>query len=39
MLRRKDGQVWLMPRNPSYEPIRGDQAQILGKVVGVLRML
>ncbi|MFJ1808279.1 MULTISPECIES: transcriptional repressor LexA [unclassified Streptomyces] len=39
VLRRQDGQVWLMPRNPAYEPIRGDQAQILGKVVGVLRLL
>ncbi|MEU8575019.1 transcriptional repressor LexA [Streptomyces asoensis] len=39
MLRRQDGEVWLMPRNPAYEPIRGDQAQILGKVVGVLRLL
>ncbi|MCX4706735.1 transcriptional repressor LexA [Streptomyces sp. NBC_01373] len=39
VLRRQEGQVWLMPRNPAYEPILGDQAQILGKVVGVLRML
>ncbi|MFH9968543.1 transcriptional repressor LexA [Streptomyces mirabilis] len=39
VLRRQDGQVWLMPRNPAYEPIPGDQAQILGKVVGVLRLL
>ncbi|MFF4139707.1 LexA family protein, partial [Streptomyces mirabilis] len=38
VLRRQDGQVWLMPRNPAYEPIPGDQAQILGKVVGVLRL-
>ncbi|MFE2971925.1 LexA family protein [Streptomyces sp. NPDC059340] len=38
MLRRQDGQVWLMPRNPAYEPIPGDDAQILGKVVGVLRL-
>ncbi|MGW1028512.1 transcriptional repressor LexA [Streptomyces sp. NPDC002577] len=38
-LRRQEGQVWLMPRNPAYEPIPGDQAQILGKVVGVLRRL
>ncbi|WOX16020.1 transcriptional repressor LexA [Streptomyces sp. N50] len=38
-LRRQDGQVWLMPRNPAYEPIPGDGAQILGKVVGVLRLL
>ncbi|MFF2519324.1 transcriptional repressor LexA [Streptomyces sp. NPDC058086] len=39
VLRRQDGQVWLMPRNPSYSPIPGDEAQILGKVVGVLRLL
>ncbi|MCX5052402.1 MULTISPECIES: transcriptional repressor LexA [unclassified Streptomyces] len=39
VLRRQDGQVWLMPRNPAYEPIRGDEARILGKVVGVLRVL
>ena len=38
-LRRRDGQVWLMPRNPAYEPIPGDGAQILGKVVGILRLL
>jgi repressor LexA len=39
VLRRQDGQVWLMPRNPLYSPIPGDEAQILGKVVGVLRLL
>ncbi|AWW36008.1 repressor LexA [Streptomyces cadmiisoli] len=39
VLRLQDGRVWLMPRNPSYEPIPGDEAQILGKVVGVLRLL
>lgn len=38
-LRRQDGRVWLMPRNSAYEPIPGDQAQILGKVVSVLRQL
>ncbi|WP_055495387.1 transcriptional repressor LexA [Streptomyces sp. TP-A0356] len=38
-LRRQEGQVWLMPRNPAYEPIPGSQVQILGKVVGVLRVL
>ncbi|MCW7940812.1 LexA family transcriptional regulator [Streptomyces hygroscopicus] len=38
-LRRQDGQVWLMPRNRAYEPIPGDQVKILGKVVGVLRVL
>ncbi|GAA2288961.1 LexA repressor [Streptomyces ruber] len=38
-LRRRDGQVWLMPRNPAYEPIPGGEAVILGKVVSVLRQL
>lgn len=36
-LRRKDGHTWLMPENPDYEPIDGDHAQILGKVVAVIR--
>ncbi|MFJ9713644.1 transcriptional repressor LexA [Streptomyces sp. NPDC101234] len=39
VLRRQGGRVWLMPRNPSYDPIPGDDARILGKVVGVLRVL
>jgi len=30
-------QVWLMPRNPAYEPISGNEATILGRVVTVLR--
>lgn len=38
-LRRQAGEVWLMPRNPAYQPIPGDQVQILGKVVGLLRRL
>ena len=36
-LRRKDGHVWLMPENPDYEPIDGDGAELLGKVVAVIR--
>ncbi len=36
-LRRKDGHTWLMPENPDYEPINGDQAQLLGRVVAVIR--
>ena len=36
-LQRKDGHTWLLPENPNYEPIDGDQAQILGKVVAVVR--
>ncbi|MEV5969441.1 transcriptional repressor LexA [Streptomyces sp. NPDC051921] len=31
--------VWLKPANPAYEPIPGDEAVILGKVVSVLRRL
>jgi repressor LexA len=37
--KRKDGHVWLMPHNPAYQPINGDEATILGKVVTVLRRL
>ena len=34
---RRDGHVWLMPHNPAYAPIPGDEATILGRVVTVLR--
>ncbi len=37
--RRKDGHVLLMPHNAAYEPIPGDDAVILGRVVTVLRKL
>lgn len=33
------GHMWLLPHNPSYSPILGDYATILGKVVTVLRSL
>jgi repressor LexA len=36
-LKRSDGHVWLMPHNPAYAPILGDEATIVGKVVAVLR--
>lgn len=36
-LRRKNGETWLLPENDDYEPIDGREAQILGKVVGVVR--
>ncbi|MGO1173508.1 MAG: transcriptional repressor LexA [Actinomycetaceae bacterium] len=39
VLSRRDGHVWLLPRNSSYAPIPGDDATILGKVVAVLRTL
>lgn len=35
--KRADGHVWLLPHNPLYEPIAGDEALILGRVVTVLR--
>jgi repressor LexA len=35
--KRRDGHVWLTPHNPAYEPIPGDDATILGRVVTVLR--
>ena len=38
-LKREDGKIWLMPHNAAYEPIPGDSATILGKVVAVLRRL
>jgi repressor LexA len=36
-LQRRDGHVWLLPHNPAFSPIDGDEATILGKVVSVLR--
>ena len=36
-LRRKDGHTWLLPENPDYEPIDGDNCTILGKVTAVVR--
>jgi len=37
--RRQDGHVWLMPHNPDYAPIPGDDATILGRVTAVLRRI
>jgi len=39
MFRRSDGHVWLVPFNPAYTPILGDEARMLGKVVAVLRRM
>lgn len=39
VLRRRDGHTWLLPRNSNFEPIIGDFAEILGKVVAVLRQV
>jgi len=35
--KQRDGHTWLLPRNSAFEPIVGDHAVILGKVVAVLR--
>jgi repressor LexA len=35
--KQRDGHTWLLPRNSAFEPILGDHAVILGKVVAVLR--
>jgi len=37
--KRTRGQVWLMPHNPAYDPIPGNDAAILGKVVTVIRKI
>ncbi len=37
--RQRDGHTWLLPQNTQYEPILGDHAVLMGKVVSVLRSL
>lgn len=37
VFRQRDGHTWLLPRNTAFEPILGDFAEVLGKVVAVLR--
>ena len=37
VFRQRDGHTWLLPRNTNFEPILGDYAVVLGKVVAVLR--
>ncbi len=36
-LKKTPGQVWLLPHNPAYAPIDGNDATIMGKIVTVLR--
>ena len=36
-LRRRSGQVWLMPENDSYAPIDGTEAELIGLVKAVVR--
>jgi repressor LexA len=37
--KKVDGHIWLIPHNPAYSPIMADNADIIGKVVSVLRRL
>ena len=37
--RQRDGHTWLLPQNTRYEPILGDHATVMGKVVSVFRSL
>ena len=36
-LSRQNGQVWLLPENPNYDPIDGSEAEIVGIVKAVVR--
>ena len=36
-LHRSNGEIWLLPENPDYEPIDGSEAAILGRVTAVVR--
>ena len=36
-LSRKNGQIWLLPENPDYEPIDGTEAELIGLVKAVIR--
>mgnify|MGYP002722703433 FL=1 len=36
---RDSSGVWLLPHNEAYSPIKGDEAEIMGKVVSVFRKL
>ena len=36
-LRRRNGQVWLMPENENYDPIDGSEAELIGLVKAVIR--
>ncbi len=37
--KRTGAQVWLMPHNPAFDPIPGNDAAVLGKVVTVIRKI
>lgn len=35
--RKQNGEIWLLPANPDYQPIDGRECEVLGKVVAVVR--
>ena len=37
-LSRRNGQIWLLPENPDFEPIDGSEAELIGLVKAVIRM-
>ena len=37
VFQQRDGHTWLLPRNSAFAPILGDYADVLGKVVAVMR--
>ena len=37
-LSRRNGQVWLLPENPDFEPIAGSEAELIGLVKAVVRL-
>jgi repressor LexA len=37
--KRVDGHIWLIPHNPAFSPLMADRAEIIGRVVSVLRRL
>ena len=36
-LSRKNGEIWLLPENPNFDPIDGSEAEIIGIVKGIFR--
>ena len=36
-LRRRNGEIWLLPENDAYEPLDGTEAEIIGIVKAVVR--
>lgn len=36
-LHRSNGQVWLLPENPAFEPIDGSEAELIGVVKAIYR--